>query len=316
MAIPSMVRWDDVSAPQLTTAASSLIAVLDFALLSHGWTKEFSATDIAVYRAPLGNRKFYRVLDDNSVVYNGLYSAKVTAYDTMTDASTGSGWGAISRIRKAHSTGNKRWMVLVDDYGFMVVTQPAGATDIDINTYPMMPHYFGDDIPMMPGTASRAIMCAASEAVSYGGGTGMCTPHHQASGDARAASYAHRSVGGAKLNVMCFMQSPRFMPDVTNVICPAGNVDLNIYSYPYNGALLYTRPFMTDDEVTHSIGGYIPWLYYPVQKGNGFTSLADYSDGSKVFKAVRVVGVAYYGYNAYGTTSNYGAVLICTNESR
>lgn len=317
MPTPSIVRWDDASAPQLTTVASSLIAVLDFALLNHGWTKEFSATNIAVYRAPLGNRKYYRVLDDNSAVYNGLYSATVTAYDTMTDASTGSGWGAVSYIRKAYSTGNKRWIVLVDDYGFMLITQPAGTIDTDVNTYPMMPHYLGDDIPALPGTTSRAVLCCAKDnsSTAYGGGTGICVPTEAAVPDARAASFAQRDIAG-NLSMTCYVTSFRYHSNDSNVIHPAGNNSNCPYTYPYNGELLYCRPVLTDTATVHTIGSFIPWLYHPMQKGSGLNSLETYTDGGKNLMALKVCGVSTYGYNANGTTTGYGAVLICTNESR
>ena len=173
MAIPVKVTWQDTNAPQLTEAASSLLAVLDFALLNNGWSKDFTDTDVAVYRAPSGNRKYYRIHDNNGYGYNGLYSAKVTGYDSMTDANTGAGWGSVSYIRKARSSGNKRWLVFVDAYGFMVITQPAGDTTTDVNTYPFIPHYIGDDVVLMPGNTPRAVICAAKDSSddSYGGGS-------------------------------------------------------------------------------------------------------------------------------------------------
>jgi hypothetical protein len=52
-----------------------------------GWTKPFSATNLAVYRAPdvTGNRFFLRVDD------SGVGNARVRGYETMSDANTGTG---------------------------------------------------------------------------------------------------------------------------------------------------------------------------------------------------------------------------------
>ena len=81
----------DASAPSLTSAPGSLIAVLDACLLNGygaksavtGWQKVFSGVNKAVYRATSGNRFYLRVDDaDNNV-------ARVVGYETMTGVDTG-----------------------------------------------------------------------------------------------------------------------------------------------------------------------------------------------------------------------------------
>lgn len=68
-------------APALTGAAGSLIGVLDFCLVTTlGWSKAFSGTNTASYRAPTGNRLYLGV--DNS----GTLNARVRGFETMTAA--------------------------------------------------------------------------------------------------------------------------------------------------------------------------------------------------------------------------------------
>lgn len=86
----TIYRSSDASAPGLTGQAGSLIGVLDACLVNGygakaaaGWAKEFSGTNLAVYRAPSGNRLRIRVNDTGTTV------ARVVGYETMTDVDTG-----------------------------------------------------------------------------------------------------------------------------------------------------------------------------------------------------------------------------------
>ena len=66
-------------APTLTGAAGSLITLLDWLLVTNlGWTKEFSGTNLASYRAATGNR-FYLGVDDTTALYS-----RVRGFATMT----------------------------------------------------------------------------------------------------------------------------------------------------------------------------------------------------------------------------------------
>jgi hypothetical protein len=48
-----------------------------------GWSKPFSGTNLAVYRAPVGNRFYYRIDD------TGTTTARIIGYESMTDVNTG-----------------------------------------------------------------------------------------------------------------------------------------------------------------------------------------------------------------------------------
>ena len=69
-------------APTLVGGAGSVIAILDFCLVTKmGWSKAFSGTNLATYRAPTGNR-FYLAVDDTS----STGSVRFRGFETATAA--------------------------------------------------------------------------------------------------------------------------------------------------------------------------------------------------------------------------------------
>lgn len=318
MAVPVRVNWDDAGAPILNNVASSLIAVLDFALLPNGWAKEYSGTNIAVYRSPSGNRKFYRILDDNSQSVTSILSATITAYDSMTNASTGTGWGAVAYIRKSATTSSaKRWFVLVDSSGFWLVTQPGGDTATDVNNYPVVPHYIGDDVPLLPGETPRAVVNACS-LTSYASNAAITTPDYYNS-SAGNKIFCNRSNDGTSLAIVtvALARDMQTGADYANNK-PVGCCTAAPFAYPYNGSLIYGKPYITNGPNLTSIGSFIPFVYYTPQKGGGFNNLATYTDGSKSFIALRISNATTASVGAAYSTSSlfYGVLLLCTNESR
>ncbi len=86
----TVYRSDDASAPSLTGTAGSLITVLDAILVNGygaksaaGFAKEFTGTNLAVYRAATGNRFRMRLDDTNT------QEGRVVLYETMSDVNTG-----------------------------------------------------------------------------------------------------------------------------------------------------------------------------------------------------------------------------------
>ena len=87
----------DGGAPTLNGQQGSLINVLDWIIdrpsAPYKWTKEFSGTNKAVYRAPEGDRLYLQIQDDRSA--SGSANAENTRYalarmfDTMSDVDTG-----------------------------------------------------------------------------------------------------------------------------------------------------------------------------------------------------------------------------------
>src|SRR5579859_6881055 len=73
----------------VTGQAGSLITALDAALVTgQGWSKVFSGTNKAAYRAPSGNRLYLRVQDDGPGT-GGAREARYTGYEAMSDVDTG-----------------------------------------------------------------------------------------------------------------------------------------------------------------------------------------------------------------------------------
>jgi hypothetical protein len=111
------------SAPDLNGVAGSLIAVLDFCLVTTlGWTKPWSATNIASYLQPAGSNGFSLWVDDT-----GGQNARVRGYEAMTAHSTGtgpfptdsqlSGGGYVYKSTTATSTA-RPWLFISDGKRF------------------------------------------------------------------------------------------------------------------------------------------------------------------------------------------------------
>jgi len=130
----TVYRSDDASAPVLSGTLGSLIAVLDACLVngygsqaSAGWAKPFTGTNLAVYRAPQGNR-FYLRLDDTDAQYPVL-----RGYRAMTAVSTGTGLfpttvqlsGGIRSVKSYTASSTVRpWIVIASPRAFYLPIPP------------------------------------------------------------------------------------------------------------------------------------------------------------------------------------------------
>jgi hypothetical protein len=115
-------RYDDVGAPTLSGTAGALIGVLDHALVTgQGWSKVYSGTNLAVYRAPAGNQLYLRVDD------TGTTAARIVGYETMSAVSTGTGpfpteaqvAGGLYAPKSANVNATARnWVIVANDRFF------------------------------------------------------------------------------------------------------------------------------------------------------------------------------------------------------
>lgn len=81
---------DDVGAPLLKGQNGSLLAVLDWVLVSKGgWDKVYTGTNKAVYRAQTGNRFYLRVADAYKKASPDGFVAYVRGYENMTSVDAG-----------------------------------------------------------------------------------------------------------------------------------------------------------------------------------------------------------------------------------
>jgi hypothetical protein len=87
---PIIFRSTDSGAPSLTGQAGSLLNVFDYCLVTGlSWSKPFTGTNRACYRAPTGVRDYLDVNDngpDGSLTYK---SARVSGFETMSAVGTG-----------------------------------------------------------------------------------------------------------------------------------------------------------------------------------------------------------------------------------
>jgi len=122
----------DASAPTLSGTVGTLITVLDAVLVNGygskspaGWTKPYSGTNKAAYRAGAGLLHYSRIQDDGPGVHGGR-EARLTNYITMSDVDTGTGqnptnynaagygYATIRKSASADST-TRTWRVFADN---------------------------------------------------------------------------------------------------------------------------------------------------------------------------------------------------------
>ena len=160
---------DDVGAPILHGAAGRLIAVLDWVLVSKGgWAKEFSGTNLAVYRSGTGNRFRLRV-DDTQALYS-----RTRAYRAMTGVSIGTNqfpasaqvtnintWG----VRKAYdasgsSDPQRYWGIRTNRYLVLVVEGVSLTDEPSVGLRYRNWLVFGDVPSLCEGDSHNTIICA------------------------------------------------------------------------------------------------------------------------------------------------------------
>lgn len=194
-------RSTDGGAPVLSGTTGSLIGLLDACLVNGygsksaaGWTKDYSATNKAVYRPSHGNRYYLRVLDDGSDGTNGARVARLRGYESMSGVDTGtgefptdaqvSGGLYIGKSSTADSTA-RTWVLLADGKRFVLFVAYHASS---LGAYAQ--NFFGDlggvsaadtyaTMIVAAGTSSNAVAFAvgnsagASSLVTGTGGTAV-----------------------------------------------------------------------------------------------------------------------------------------------
>lgn len=126
-----------------------------------GWTKPFTGTNLAVYRAPAGNRFFLRV-DDTNAQY-----MTVRMFETMTDVNTGTGGSATVYWRKSSTSDStaRAWFVVGGTRGFYFTSAWHAS-----NTAMHYVHGFGDFVSYKENDLYNAILIGTnSTTISYFG---------------------------------------------------------------------------------------------------------------------------------------------------
>lgn len=140
----------DSSAPALSNAAGSLIALLDAILVTGygakaalGWAKTFTGTNQAAYTQGAGSNGFKLAVDDTNVGY-----ALVRGYEAMTAVATGtSPFPTVAQQalatycwHKSSSSLNRAWIAWGDERSFCIAIDTTGV----VNSTGAMFFRFGD----------------------------------------------------------------------------------------------------------------------------------------------------------------------------
>lgn len=192
-------------APALTGVAGSLIAVLDWLLVTQmGWTKAFSATNTAAYKQPAGTNGFYLLVTDT-----GTTSARVKGFESMTSISAGTGdfptntqtaGGLYVGKSNAASAVARPWRFISNGKLFYFLMSHDGTVPSGWSRA-VSGMCFGDFISYRPGDIYNTILIADtgspySSSPSY---TGLIQMHTaaQTSSASHSIPRAHQQIGSA-----------------------------------------------------------------------------------------------------------------------
>lgn len=165
----------DAGAPVYSGSVGALIALLNACLVdgygakaAAGWTREFTGTDLAVYRPSAGNRHYLWVDDTNAT------SARVRGFEDMTEVSTGTGpfptdvqlsGGCYTVKSNTASSAARGWVLAADEKRFWLVSAQAANT-IAGSAAAGLGMFFGDIISAKAGDAYHTLLIAGSGATT------------------------------------------------------------------------------------------------------------------------------------------------------
>jgi len=186
----------------LTGQAGSLIGILDTCLVSGaGWTKAFSGTNKAAYRAPQG-QQFYLRVDDTGPGAHGGREARVRGFESMTDVDTGTNPfptvaqkanGLFVRKSATADTTVRPWRIYVDERTFYMFIQTGDIA----GTY--FGWTFGEIFSFKASDPGRTILIARPNEANASGSAGnepFAYAVVKASNLSQPAHYLARGVGG------------------------------------------------------------------------------------------------------------------------
>lgn len=166
----------DSGAPVLNAAAGRLIAVLDWVLVTKGgWTKDYTGTNLAVYRSGTGNR-FYLRVDDTQAKFSRL-----RAYRAMTAVSTGTNpfpnatqaptanWG-VGKGYTAGAAARNYWGVRTNRYVLMFIENYSEVSEVaDGAGYNRVTMFAFGDVPSLCETDAHNTVLVGSDSQNADG---------------------------------------------------------------------------------------------------------------------------------------------------
>jgi hypothetical protein len=250
-----------------------------------GWTKPFSATDLAVYRAPdvTGNRFFLRV--DDSEVGN----ARVRGYETMSDANTGTGlfpkldshpgaggfWA-----RGADTTTPSPWVIVADGKTLYYAANYYASSYSNPERLALV-GVFGDVVKVgSTDQFASVILCPATERrFNAPGGSSWELDYRQVDSTSFNLARAHHGIGLA-------VQASNGWADAitpTNAYKSGANVLAMPFPNSSDGGI-YIAPVVVFENATRVLRGTLPGLFafpqnvtnLPLQHNGYLTGVAGY----------------------------------------
>lgn len=247
--------------PVSGTPATPATGVITAKVAPAGWTKEFSGTNVAVYRPPQGTRFYLRVLDDGSDATNGARVAMIRGYETMTDVNTGTGdfptaaqmsTGIFASKSSTADAVARPWVVEVDEK--RVVVHNAYAS-----TYPDSYNHwgFGD---LVGASAADLYPCfifgCSSSANAVAGTPGGVVGRGEITFNATAtASYLARNAAGVAGSILSLTAFP--------CTSAAGSGSSTFDAVLSNGDVIVDDIQLCNGSVaTNAPRGVFPWVRY------------------------------------------------------
>lgn len=182
---PVLIRSIDAGAPTLSGTVGALISVLDFALVTTlGWTKPFTGTNRASYRAPSGVRDYLDINDNAPNATALAKNAYALGFETMTAVGTGTQqFPSAAQITAAFSDfawgksntadGTARpWFILGDDRGFYFVCAATSTSFVGAAWSTV--HYFGEIYSHKASDTDRTIITGNINTGFSGAGILQC----------------------------------------------------------------------------------------------------------------------------------------------
>ena len=243
----TVYRSTDASAPVLSNANGSLIAVLRACLVdgygskaAAGWTAPYTDTNLIAFKEGAGgNNRFLRVFDGGTDSYASRV-IKVRAYENMTAISTGtgpcpttgqvSGNGAgFSYFAASRISPNPSWVLVATSYFFHLIVEQG-----DEGTYPEYMGFGAFFSDLSVDTFNTILIASAQDGCGYAG-------HMDATSSANGV-WVMRSDTGALGAV-----PTSFLGDARNGIAATSSVwggpgSTNPYPDRIRGGLLQSQP--------------------------------------------------------------------------
>jgi hypothetical protein len=302
-------RSSDAGAPTLSGTTGSLLALLDSVLISgygsstgSGWTKPYSATNIAVYRTAGGNQRYLRLDDSNATParfhgYETMSSDSVGVNNFSQDLGTSFSQAAGYPIMKSSTADAtaRAWVIITSAtamYMFIEPTSTPTTWEASTNTTNSSngQFFFGDFISYRPGDTYNTAIFGPVNTTAGTGQFGSCSnsiSSSAASGHYICRGYLGQGQGGVKFH--------KGLPgQYASVTTMGASSSSNTYPDPLTGGILLTSVELAEIVASsyHVVRGRMPGMWAPISSLAG--SHGDIITGTGVVAGKTLLCVVVY----------------------